>query len=593
MEPEPAAPRQPAAVAQTTPLTTAICPGLSVARLLRNTDWPDSALADIFTGSLPTCPPPIDPGCPPVTGSVRVTLDPYGPDCDPATPGDSDLHVSAFVCGSEDPDDTVLSDTSKRLVFYQVDNDPPACNSLRLAKQGGRIGIYCSPICSECLPAFPGAEGFGAHTAGGRLGRVIAVTNTNDSGPGSLREAIEASGPRIVVFRVGGTIVLLEDLRILNPFITIAGQTAPGDGIALRGGPLTVRTHDVIIRGLRIRVGADECPTCTDPEKRDGFRLSQAPGSEVFNVVIDHVSVSWALDEGASTWINDVLGTRPVHQVTVQWSLIAESLHCSVHPDGCHSMGFLVGDHTQNITLHHNLLAHNNDRNPLIQADSVSDLVNNVVYNWGIRATQFHDPQALGLPACANVIGNAFRPGPDTRRCTDDPSAYRRGITIRSSLSTDSKFYLEGNIGPNRPTDTGDQWAVASGDGNACVPVPADYRWPEPVVTRTVTPHSPSEAIDLVLAGAGAVTPRDQLDQLIVESVINETGHIIDSVDQSLVGGWPVYAPGTPPADSDQDGMPDTWEVQAGLSPDDPADASQVAPSGYTWIEEYINSLLP
>jgi hypothetical protein len=167
------------------------------------------------------------------------------------------------------------------------------------------------------LPAFPGAEGFGSTTPGGRGGRVIAVTTLNPSGPGSIQEACQARGPRIVVFRVGGVLQLTRSLEVREPFLTLAGQTAPGDGICLRGAGLSIRTHDVIIRGLRLRVGDD--PGGPDPENRDGIEIAHNKPGEVYNIVVDHCSVSWAIDENVSTWYE-------CRDITFQWCLIAEAL---------------------------------------------------------------------------------------------------------------------------------------------------------------------------------------------------------------------------------------------------------------------------
>jgi pectate lyase len=206
------------------------------------------------------------------------------------------------------------------------------------------------------IPAFPGAEGFGSHTPGGRGGRVIEVTNLNPDGPGSLREACAAKGPCIVVFRVGGTIEINRGLSIREPFITIAGQTAPGDGICLRGGTLGVHTHDVVIRYLRVRVG--DSPEGPDPENRDCIDIS-GDADRVYNVVVDHCSFSWSTDENVATWY----GPR---DVTIQWCITSESLNDSLHPKGPHGKGMILGSQDNTITIHHCLFAHNADRNPLI-----------------------------------------------------------------------------------------------------------------------------------------------------------------------------------------------------------------------------------
>ena len=284
------------------------------------------------------------------------------------------------------------------------------------------------PPGTSVVPAFPGAEGFGANTVGGRGGTVIAVTSLNDAGPGSLREAVEASGPRIIVFRVGGTIDLVTPLAITEPFVTIAGQTAPGGGIALRNagsvtrGLVQVLTNDVVIRHLRIRPGPDDSPTgscCLDA-------LSvNTPAA--FNVVIDHVSMSWAVDEVGQVFDG-------AHDITFQWSIFAEGLFCSNHektvssrggngpcPDGSipHSRGMTItappGSSTppDRISLHHNLWAHHEIRQPNVSSNTMVDVVNNVVYDFTEAGSRLglKDP---GAPVRVNFVNNVYRPGPST-----------------------------------------------------------------------------------------------------------------------------------------------------------------------------------
>lgn len=223
---------------------------------------------------------------------------------------------------------------------------------------------------SDLVPAFPGAEGFGAKASGGRGGRVIAVTNLDDSGPGSLREAIDARGPRIVVFRVSGTIPLKSSLRLRNGDITIAGQTAPGDGICLKDYSLDLSgANNVIIRYLRVR-----------PGDSSGKGLDALGGRSGENIIIDHCTMSWSIDETVSIYG----GAR---NVTVQWCLMSESLYQSVHAKGHHGFGGIWGG--QNASWHHNLLAHHSSRNPRIPGkndDQLIDLRNNVIYNWGYNS---------------------------------------------------------------------------------------------------------------------------------------------------------------------------------------------------------------
>ena len=242
-----------------------------------------------------------------------------------------------------------------------------------------------NPLPSACAPlkAFCGAEGFGADSVGGRGGTVLHVTNPNDSGPGSLREALTATGPRIVVFDTGGTINLLSEIEIHNPFLTVAGQTAPGGGIAIKAdasydkSALAIETHDVVMQGMRIRPDA----TAAIAENRRSLEINTGPGNNVaYNVIVDHSSISWGQDD------NLTVGDG-AHDVTISWSFITEALSQANHPEGEHSRGLNIsiknyeatGPLTQKVSVHHNLLAHNVARNPEIDAEDTVDLVNNVI----------------------------------------------------------------------------------------------------------------------------------------------------------------------------------------------------------------------
>jgi hypothetical protein len=420
--------------------------------------------------------------------------------------------------------------------------------------------------CPE-VRAFPGAEGFGSSTPGGRGGQVIEVTTLDADATGGLREALDATGPRIVVFRVGGTIQTNSVIRVREPFVTIAGQTAPGDGITIRGAALSISTHDVIVRGLRIRVGDD--PNGPAGDNRDGLAINNE-FEPPHDIIADHCSVSWAIDENIQLWY-------PAHDVTVQWSITSEALHDSLHTKGPHSMGFLIGPGGHHISVHHNLFAHNNARNPLFSDDTSSEIVNNVMYDWGGAATGLSNCHS-NTPSFSNVIGNYYEMGNSSS--SDWP------VRI-GDCWLDGKVFLSGNIGPRRPTDTGDEWLLANNAAGDQV------RSDVPAVEPTgITTQSATEAYDLVLDNAGAIAPnRDAIDQRVVQSVRDGTGQIIDSQDD--VGGWLAFADGTPPTDTDHDGMPDDWETSQGLDPDDPADANATTPCGYTWVEEYINSLIP
>lgn len=418
---------------------------------------------------------------------------------------------------------------------------------------------------NDTLPAFPGAEGFGAHTVGGRGGRVIEVTNLNDDGPGSLRAAIATEGPRIVVFRVGGTIELRSRIDIEHPYITIAGQTASGGGILLKNhpsmvhSPLRIITHDVVIRYLRSRPGPSDTPS----DVLDALTIADG-----YNIIIDHSSFSWGSDEVFNIWYD-------VHDVTVQWSIIAEGLHDSTHPEGKHSMGMLIGSEgAGEISIHHNLFVHNRRRNPKVNMTGMADVVNNVVYN-ARYAMMIQDTYAS--PA-VNYVGNMVIHGIN--------SVYDYDLRYWNDGNHPPRIYVQGNLGTKRPTeDLEDYWVVRKNDRRYLV----DTRHPAPPVTTLPA----CAAYRVVLANAGATMPmRDAVDERLVNDVRNRTGQILNH--PSEVGGWPVIAPGEAPADRDQDGMPDDWEVERGLDPDDASDSSGDRDrDGYTNIEEYLNDLVP
>ena len=404
---------------------------------------------------------------------------------------------------------------------------------ISLALACSLITIIISPSpASRLLSVFPGAQGYGTQTKAGRGGSILKVTNLNDSGSGSLRAAIDASGPRIIVFEVSGTISLAADLKIYNPYITIAGQTAPSPGITLKGASLRLRTHDILVQHIRIRVGDD--PNGPSPDNRDCFSIDQ---SGIYNIVFDHVSSSWAIDEVGSTWY-------PLHDVTISNSIIAEGLSNSLHPKGEHSKGLLIGNYSTNIAVIGNLLASNVERGPRIESGS-SVVVNNVIYNIGSSVYM-----AIGTSAgssSVSAVGNAFIDGPNT------PSGVMP-IEVRSDASSGTKVYASDNIGSKTIlTNHASFNPVASSP-----PI-----WPS---WLTVLPSSSVESSVLAHAGARPAD-RDAVDARIVNEVRTRTGHIIDS--QKEVGGWPNLAvnhrtfniPTNPNGDDDGDGYTNIEEV--------------------------------
>jgi len=410
------------------------------------------------------------------------------------------------------------------------------------------------------VKAFPGAEGFGTDTPGGRGGTVCKVTNLNDTGTGSLRACVSASGPRIVVFRVSGTITLSMRLEIVNPYLTIAGQTAPGDGITLRTvasygkQTMLITTHDVVIRYLRFRPGHSDAPT----DSRDALTIYKAGA---YDVVIDHASLSWASDEILNTYDYS-------NRVTVSWSLVSEALNDTAHSKGLLSGG--VG--ARNVSLHHNLIASNADRCPQISGVAVADLRNNVVYNCG-------NGSGKGLTlissskgrAQVNWVGNYYKPGPITPLSRAE-FAMHEGDTGRSQ-----QWYGDGNL---RWTPTGDQPArVATGYAWGQIPTPFDA---PPVTTTTA-----AQAYQDVLAEAGASCRRDPVDQRVVADVQAGTGTLIN--DPNQVGGYPTLTSEPPPQDTDGDAMPDTWETAHGTNPTVHDAAQDTDGNGYTNVEDWIN----
>ncbi|WP_338875295.1 polysaccharide lyase [Spirosoma sp. SC4-14] len=456
------------------------------------------------------------------------------------------------------------------------------------------------------IPAFPGAEGGGAYTFGGRGGKVIVVTSLEDSGPGTLRDACETGGARTIVFNVAGIIKLKSPLIIRAPYITIAGQTAPGDGVCIAGESVWINTHDVLIRYMRFRRG----------ETFVGRRDDSIGGNPIGNIMIDHVSASWGLDENMSMYrhmYNDSTGKAleeklPTVNITIQNSIFSEALDTWNH-----AFGSTLGG--ENCTFMRNLWADNAGRNPSIGWNGIFNFANNVIFNWVHRSTDGGDYTAM-----YNIINNYYKPGPQTPK--DSPIGHRilKPESGRSKLPyrVYGRAYVHGNIVDGNEKVTKDNW-----DGGVQVeemPDAGQYmasmKWNEPLPMPKLTILPAKQAYEFVLANAGATLPkRDPVDTRVVEQV--RTGKIaykegvklpetqfkhrrlpIDSykngiiTDPMQVGGYPDYK-GTPYVDSDKDGMPDSWETKNGLNPKDPSDASQDKnKDGYTNIEDFLNSVV-
>ena len=453
------------------------------------------------------------------------------------------------------------------------------------------------------IPAFPGAEGGGKFSFGGRGGKVYAVTNLNDDGEGSFRWACEQGGARIIVFNVAGIIRLQSPVIIRAPYITIQGQSAPGDGICIANESVWINTHDVVIRYMRFRRGI------TNVGRRD----DAIGGNPIGNIMIDHVSASWGGDENMSMYrhmYNDSTGEKEQKlgtvNITIQNSIFAEALDTWNH-----SFGSTLGG--ENCTFMRNLWANNTGRNPSIGWNGIFNFANNVMFNWVHRSIDGGD-----YKASYNIINNYFKPGPLTPK--NDPVGYRilKPESGRSKLAyrVYGRAYVNGNIVEGNQKVTTNNW-----DGGVQVEDEKDagkytdyIRVSKPLPMPAVTIMPAKEAYQYVLANAGATLPkRDAVDTRITEQV--RTGQIkypenvklpetqfqhrrlpIDSYKQGIitdisqVGGYPEYK-GTPYKDSDNDGMPDDYETKNGLNPKNANDASSFKKNGYTNIEEYLNSL--
>jgi hypothetical protein len=435
--------------------------------------------------------------------------------------------------------------------------------------------ILSIPDVGASVCAFPGAEGFGAGSLGGRGGRVLFVTNLNDSGDGSLRRAAEADGPRTVIFRVSGTICLKSKLVVRKPFITIAGQTAPGDGICLKNYALAIAADHVVVRYIRCRPG--------DNAKAESDAMSISSGR---NIIVDHCSASWSVDETLSASSRGRLGN-----VTVQWCIISESLNNSIHHKGPHGYGSLIrGSFGNGYTYHHNLYAHHHARLPrpgnYIDCTRdpegfVLDFRNNVIYNWAGRAAGYNADGSNGTNSITkmNFVGNYYKPGVNST-----------GSLAFSESTTSARAWFSGNCMNGRYPD--DPWSLVSFSNFSPDDIKA-YKQPRPIPVPAVKTEDALTAYRRVLMEAGAVLPkRDAVDVRIVEEVKDGTGRIID--DEQQVGGWPELKSTEPPEDFDKDGMPDEWEKQQGLDAGDPADRNaDTDADGYTNLEEYLNNTRP
>lgn len=436
--------------------------------------------------------------------------------------------------------------------------------------------------------AFPGAEGFGKYTTGGRGGKVIIVSNLNDAGPGSLRDAVDEKLPRIIVFSLSGTVHLLSPLNIRGD-VTIAGQTAPGDGICVADHPVVVKGDNVIIRYIRFRMG--------DKNQNKGMVHGSGhddafSANRIKHLIVDHCSMSWSTDEVCSVYNGD--------STTLQWNIISEPLNYSYHFETGdtdferHGFGGIVGGlHT---TFHHNLYAHCVSRTPRFNGirhtpTEFVDFRNNVIYNWGGNNVYG------GEGGKYNIINNYYKYGPSTSRSSKENIANPYSELPKLPFG---QWHVDGNYSDGSPSVTTDNWlGVKMNKGNNEDAIKAKATSPFPA--ENINIETALDAYTSVLNNAGASLQRDTLDQRIINNVKNRTGSIIDvqggfahgTPYNLTVNAWPFLKPASPLADTDKDGMPDAWERKNKLNEKDGSDASaSTLHKHYTNIEVYVNSLI-
>lgn len=463
--------------------------------------------------------------------------------------------------------------------------------------------LFTTSISAQQL-AFPEAEGGGRFAVGGRGGTVYEVTNVNDSGAGSLRDAVSV-GNRTIVFRVSGEIKLQSRLIIRQNNITIAGQTAPGDGICISGNTFNIQASDIIIRHIRSRLGD------ANPVEDDAMNCWSG---NFQNIIIDHCSLSWSIDETGSFY--------DIKNFTLQWCILSESLFNSIHNKGEHGYAGIWGGN--NATYHHNLLAHHTSRTPRFQGTryttqlfpDVVDFRNNVIYNWGNINSAYG-----GEGGQYNMVNNYYKAGPATpgSLTTSSTSNKRNRIFNYTSFyynGTDTvwggKFYVNGNFVNGFADVTADNWTkgIQKDSYAGATALLATAKLTAPIATLPTIRTQTAEAAFLsVLDSAGAILPcRDTIDRRIARETrtgtatfegptygavtgtgISHPSGIIDKLTD--VGGMPAYNSTAAPTDSDHDGMPDAYETAKGLNPNNAADRNTVTANGYTNLEIYLNSI--
>lgn len=440
----------------------------------------------------------------------------------------------------------------------------PAARAVRVCLiAAAAVASTAASFAAGAVSVIPGAKTSGINTPAGRGGTVYRVTNLNYDGAGSLKACVDASGPRVCVFEVSGAITLADDLTLRNPNITIAGQTAPSPGIMLRGAGLLVKASDVLVQHIRVRPGDDAAGE--PPSNRDALKIEGPDGgAAITNIVIDHCSFSWSLDEMASAWQN-------WNNVSLTNNIFAEALHDSIHPEGKHGFGVLLGPVDGNVTLANNLIASMESRMPMTAASRAA-IVNNVIYNWSNTAT---DLQSRGAVTQNSVVGNVYVRGPDTTG-SNPPIGLRADA---SALRPGAKVFLVDNQAGAATTDY--DWSAAGAIYGSLTP--ASFRSSSPVswpAGMTTLPTSENVVKNSVLKNVGArPADRDSVDARIVEGVRNGTNRIINCVAPNGTarcerngGGWPTLA---------QNSRPLTL----------PADPNAATEGGYTNLELWLHGM--
>ena len=525
-----------------------------------------------------------------VTEGETITLTPTATDPD----GDT-LSFSYTNWMTSNSYATVIGDTGTHIVTITVDDGHGGSDSQT---------VTVTVNAENFIPAFPGAEGYGAKAIGGRGGRIVKVTNLNDSGPGSFREAVTSpprhwvnpnlyvyepeadfiqrlddSGHRIVVFEVSGIINLESGLNINTPYLTIAGETSPG-GILVTGYQTTITNHDVIMRHMRFRVGSHRMTDGADPETLDSFDIlgKYWGGINASNIMIDHCSFSWGVDE-------TVTFSGGVTNTTIQWSVVSEGLSHAGHPKGEHSKGLLVSgkyEHPNSVSIHHNYIAHNTARNPMIASpanvDTRVDVVNNVVYNWhgGLA------PTSAGA-AKINWDNNYAKQGVDS-------NSYSYEVILGDiNVAPNPQLYVHGNIGSTRLSQSAPNWNVGFEWRNQLLDEAWRRleRWDAPIINSS---EMSLAVANNILSQVGATAPmRDSVDKRVIADFDAGTGSIIDNI--VFPDDFPVFQNLPAPVDSDNDGMADSWELEQELNVGINDSALDQDGNGYTNIEEYLHHL--